>query len=122
MGGSRAHRPLAEFLASDGTKVLVALPSAAAALRQKHAATEGKRLDAATTALGVDVDVELAATAEVRVVVHGSDEHQGLLRAAQAHHANRRAAVLESLMSIRRAGADAVLTYWAVEAARWLRP
>ena len=34
---------------------------------------------------------------------------------------DRRAAVLESLLSIRRAGADAVLTYWATEAARWLR-
>ncbi|MPS76106.1 MAG: porphobilinogen synthase [Microbacterium sp.] len=34
---------------------------------------------------------------------------------------DRRAAILESLLSIRRAGADAVLTYWATEAARWLR-
>jgi porphobilinogen synthase len=34
---------------------------------------------------------------------------------------DRRAAVLESLLSIRRAGADAVLTYWATEAADWLR-
>lgn len=34
---------------------------------------------------------------------------------------DRRAAVLESLLSIRRAGADAVLTYWATEAAGWLR-
>jgi porphobilinogen synthase len=29
--------------------------------------------------------------------------------------------VLESLLSIRRAGADAVLTYWATEVAGWLR-
>jgi porphobilinogen synthase len=29
--------------------------------------------------------------------------------------------VLETLTSIRRAGADLVLTYWAVQAARWLR-
>jgi porphobilinogen synthase len=28
--------------------------------------------------------------------------------------------VLESLTSIRRAGADIVLTYWATEAAHWL--
>ncbi|MES2865868.1 porphobilinogen synthase [Microbacterium profundi] len=34
---------------------------------------------------------------------------------------DRRAAVLESLLSIRRAGADAVLTYWATEVAGWLR-
>jgi len=33
---------------------------------------------------------------------------------------DRRAAALESLVSIRRAGADIVLTYWAAEAAGWL--
>ena len=34
---------------------------------------------------------------------------------------DRRAAILETLTSIRRAGADVVLTYWAAEAAPWLR-
>jgi porphobilinogen synthase len=34
---------------------------------------------------------------------------------------DRRAAVLEALTAIRRAGADVILTYWAVEAAGWLR-
>ena len=29
--------------------------------------------------------------------------------------------VVETLTSIHRAGADIVLTYWAAEAARWLR-
>ncbi len=29
--------------------------------------------------------------------------------------------MLESVTAIRRAGADAVLTYWAVEVAGWLR-
>jgi len=29
--------------------------------------------------------------------------------------------VLESLLSIRRAGADGILTYFARQAARWLR-
>ena len=33
---------------------------------------------------------------------------------------DRRRAVEESVLSIRRAGADAVLTYWAVELATWL--
>jgi porphobilinogen synthase len=28
---------------------------------------------------------------------------------------------MESLLGIRRAGADAILTYWATEAAGWLR-
>jgi porphobilinogen synthase len=29
--------------------------------------------------------------------------------------------VLEALLSIKRAGADAILTYFALEAAEWLR-
>ena len=33
---------------------------------------------------------------------------------------DRERSILESLTSIRRAGADIILTYWAVEAARWL--
>jgi porphobilinogen synthase len=41
--------------------------------------------------------------------------------AAAAGLLDRRAAVLETLTSIRRAGADIVLTYWATEAAGWLR-
>jgi porphobilinogen synthase len=33
---------------------------------------------------------------------------------------DRERAILETLTVIRRAGADLVLTYWAVEAAGWL--
>jgi porphobilinogen synthase len=45
-----------------------------------------------------------------------------MLRAAGARDAiDERAAVLESLLGIRRAGADVVVTYYATEAAAWLR-
>jgi porphobilinogen synthase len=45
-----------------------------------------------------------------------------MVEAAAAHGwIDRRGAITESLLGIRRAGADAILTYWAVEAARWLR-
>ncbi|MEV8264662.1 porphobilinogen synthase [Microbacterium sp. NPDC077057] len=50
-----------------------------------------------------------------------SGEYAMIEAAAANGWIDRRAAVLESLLSIRRAGADAVLTYWATEAARWLR-
>jgi porphobilinogen synthase len=44
-----------------------------------------------------------------------------MVEAAAAHGwISREPAMLESLLSIRRAGADAILTYWAVEAARLL--
>jgi porphobilinogen synthase len=34
---------------------------------------------------------------------------------------DRRRAIEESVVGIKRAGADAVLTYWATELAGWLR-
>ncbi len=44
-----------------------------------------------------------------------------MLKAAAANGwIDERAAVLETLTSIRRAGADAIVTYYAKEAAAWL--
>ncbi|MCA1655797.1 MAG: porphobilinogen synthase, partial [Pseudonocardiaceae bacterium] len=50
-----------------------------------------------------------------------SGEYAMIEAAAAAGWCDRGAAVLESLTAIRRAGADVVLTYWAAEAAGWLR-
>ncbi len=50
-----------------------------------------------------------------------SGEYAMLKAAAQNGWLNERACVLESLLSFKRAGADAVLTYYALEAARWLK-
>jgi porphobilinogen synthase len=45
-----------------------------------------------------------------------------MLKAAFANGwLDERACVIESLTGIRRAGADAVLTYFAVDVAKWLR-
>jgi porphobilinogen synthase len=45
-----------------------------------------------------------------------------MLRAAFRHGwLDERACVLEALTGIRRAGADGVLTYFALQAAQWLR-
>lgn len=49
-----------------------------------------------------------------------SGEYAMLAAAAGNGWIDKRAAVLESLTCIRRAGADIVLTYWAAEAAGWL--
>jgi porphobilinogen synthase len=51
---------------------------------------------------------------------HVSGEYSMLKAAAQNGWIDERAAVLESLTAIRRAGADLVLTYYAKEAALWL--
>ncbi len=52
---------------------------------------------------------------------HVSGEYSMLKAAAQNNWLDERSAVLEALLCIRRAGASAILTYYAVEAARWLR-
>jgi len=49
-----------------------------------------------------------------------SGEYAMIEAAAQNGWLDRERTILESLLSIRRAGADAVLTYWATEAARWI--
>jgi porphobilinogen synthase len=50
-----------------------------------------------------------------------SGEYAMLKAAAQNGWLDERACVLESLTAIKRAGADAILTYFAIDAARWLR-
>ena len=49
-----------------------------------------------------------------------SGEYAMLKAAAQNGWLNEEACVLESLLGFKRAGADAVLTYFALDAARWL--
>jgi porphobilinogen synthase len=49
-----------------------------------------------------------------------SGEYAMLKAAAAAGDLDERAAALEALTSIRRAGADVVVTYWAKELAAWL--
>ena len=52
---------------------------------------------------------------------HVSGEYSMLKAAAANGWLDERAAVVEALTSIRRAGADAIVTYYAKEAAPWLR-
>jgi len=69
----------------------------------------------------LDVLREVRDAVDVPVWAYQVSGEYAMIEAAAANGwIDRRAAVLESLLSIRRAGADAVLTYWAVEAARWL--
>ena len=52
---------------------------------------------------------------------HVSGEYAMLKAAAAAGYLDERAAVLETLTSIRRAGADMIITYHAKEVAQWLQ-
>jgi porphobilinogen synthase len=72
--------------------------------------------------LYLDVLRAVAEESDVPVAAYQiSGEYAMIEAAAAGGWCDRRTAILESLTSIRRAGADVVLTYWAVEAAGWLR-
>lgn len=54
-------------------------------------------------------------------VYHVSGEYAMLKAAAANGWLNEQAVVLETLLSCKRAGADGILTYYAVDAAQWLK-
>ncbi|GAA3003621.1 porphobilinogen synthase [Actinokineospora diospyrosa] len=59
--------------------------------------------------------------ADVPVAAYQVSGEYAMIEAAAANGwLDRRRTVLESLLAIRRAGADVILTYWATEAAGWL--
>lgn len=70
----------------------------------------------------LDVLADVAAASPVPVWAYQVSGEYAMVEAAAAQGwIDRRSAVLESVLGIRRAGADAVLTYWATELAGWLR-
>ncbi|WP_322411796.1 porphobilinogen synthase [Microbacterium invictum] len=71
----------------------------------------------------LDVLADAAASSPVPVWAYQVSGEYAMIEAAAAHGwIDRERAIDESLQSIVRAGADAVLTYWALEAAeRWAR-
>ena len=58
---------------------------------------------------------------DIPVAAYNVSGEYAMVEAAAAHGwINRDAAIVETLTSIRRAGADVVLSYWALEYARRL--
>lgn len=69
----------------------------------------------------LDVLAEVASVGDVPVWAYQvSGEYALIEHAASAGLIDRERAIGESLVGIRRAGADAILTYWAIEVAGWL--
>ncbi|WP_086822137.1 porphobilinogen synthase [Allokutzneria sp. NRRL B-24872] len=69
----------------------------------------------------LDVIRAIAEISDVPVAAYQISGEYAMIEAAAANGwIDRKPAVLETLTSIRRAGADVILTYWAVEAAQWL--
>ncbi len=70
----------------------------------------------------LDVVRRVREAVDVPVAAYNISGEYAMVEAAAAHGwIDREAAILETLLSIRRAGADVILTYWAAEAARLLR-
>jgi porphobilinogen synthase len=71
----------------------------------------------------LDVLREVRDAVDVPVAAYNISGEYAMVEAAAARGwIDREPAILETLTSIRRAGADVVLTYWAAEAASLLRP
>ncbi len=70
----------------------------------------------------LDVVARVRAMVDVPVAAYQVSGEYAMVEAAAANGwLDRESVILESLTSIRRAGADIVLTYWAAEVARLLR-
>ena len=70
----------------------------------------------------LDIVRDVADMADVPVSAYQISGEYAMIEAAAANGwIDRKAAIIESVLSIRRAGADTVLTYWAAELARWIK-
>jgi porphobilinogen synthase len=70
----------------------------------------------------LDILADVAEMSPVPVAAYQISGEYAMIEAAAANGwIDRKPAILESVLGIRRAGADMVLTYWAAEMARWLK-
>ncbi len=70
----------------------------------------------------LDVIRRASDTFDVPIAAYNVSGEYAMIKAAGANGwIDERQAALESLLAIRRAGAKIILTYWAKDAARWLR-
>ncbi|AIY01402.1 porphobilinogen synthase [Arthrobacter sp. PAMC 25486] len=70
----------------------------------------------------LDILADVAAMSPVPVAAYQISGEYAMIEAAAANGwINRRAAIEESVLGIKRAGANMILTYWAAELAGWLR-
>jgi len=70
----------------------------------------------------LDIVAAVADMSDVPVAVYQVSGEYSMIEAAAANGwIDRQAAILESLAGCARAGADIILTYWAVEATSWLQ-
>jgi len=70
----------------------------------------------------LDIVRRVKSELQVPTYVYQVSGEYAMLKAAVANGwLNEQACVLESLVAFKRAGADGILTYYALDAARWLK-
>ncbi|MGO1320238.1 MAG: porphobilinogen synthase [Galactobacter sp.] len=70
----------------------------------------------------MDILADVAAFSPVPVAAYQISGEYAMIEAAAANGwIDRKASILESVLGLRRAGADQVLTYWSLEIAQWLK-
>lgn len=70
----------------------------------------------------LDILADVAAISPVPVAAYQISGEYAMIEAAAANGwIDRQAAIQESVLSIKRAGADSILSYWAVELAEWMQ-
>lgn len=70
----------------------------------------------------LDILADTRSSVDVPVAAYVVSGEYAMIEAAAANGwINRRAAILETLTSVTRAGADIICTYWATEVAKWLK-
>lgn len=70
----------------------------------------------------MDILADVAEFSPVPVAAYQISGEYAMIEAAAANGwIDRKASVLESVLGLRRAGADQVLTYWSLEIAQWLK-
>lgn len=70
----------------------------------------------------MDILADVAAMSPVPVAAYQISGEFAMIEAAAANGwIDRKACILESVLGLRRAGADQVLTYWSLELAQWLK-
>jgi porphobilinogen synthase len=70
----------------------------------------------------MDILADVAEFSPVPVAAYQISGEYAMIEAAAANGwIDRKASILESVLGLRRAGADQVLTYWSLEIAQWLK-
>ena len=107
-------------MTEDAAKIRLIMELRQSGIKDTRVLSAIERVPREEFVLGTFVDQAYENTALPIAAYQVSGEYAMLKAACERGWLNERAVVMESLLSIRRDGADVILTYFARDAARWL--